>query len=259
MKKITMFLAALAVVFSANAQDVWYDNPAGDWGSYSYWYDMNTNTWVTDRMPEFDEVFTFAFSISNPIFVDYLSSAPDCADCERAVGMTSWGTGTGSANRDLRLRHITGTIYGADMVGSQLYGGTTTLRPDEDGIYRVYFEAWPAQFGSGTPWWAESREDEPYFGYGGTHDLPLEFAPATGANTGPELPAGSAISTRPGVAEPGAFTVTSVSDIAADDECGEPTGFYNLLGQSLGKNAPATGVFIATYADCAPKKFVVVE
>jgi len=51
-----------------------------------------------------------------------------------------------------------------------------------------------------------------------------------------------------------ASTNNSVGNVT-DDGC-TVTGYFNILGQNLGQEEPASGVYIVTYDNCPAKKFV---
>jgi len=49
---------------------------------------------------------------------------------------------------------------------------------------------------------------------------------------------------------------TAINDVKVDNPNCKVTGYFNLLGQNLGNDAPEKGVYIVTYDNCAAEKFV---
>ena len=259
MKKVTLFFAALAVAFSVNAQ--WFSNPGLAGGeNYTFWYDVNANAWVTDRMPDVDELFTFAIELKNQAFIDYNNTAPDGTATERAVGVHVWGdarpglvNGLGEpitvVATDIRLRRIEGDIWGCDMVLSQMLPDLVAL---DNGYYNLRGQFFPAQIGDATPWFDSAL--------GGVLEIaepPMQWSIQEGVHTSTDVLPGDGGAFPAGTASPGEFTGTGLKEIAADPECGEPIGLFNMLGQSVNPNSDAKGVFIATYKGCPSKKILV--
>ncbi len=244
MKKITLFFAALIVTLGVNAQ--WYDNPfLDDESGYSYWYDMNTDTWVTDKTPDMDQLFTFALKISSDDFLAYLATAPDPSTAERTIGIHFWTED--NKDYDLRLKKITGDIYGIDFVASQAYAGKSAGGLDVNG--QLYFMCFPAQLG-GSGWWNNPGPVETWI-------TPLVFTldgeglPVTGVNTATVNLPGDVIlgdPALPGSALPGAYTLTGIADIIADSQNATVVAYYSILGAKL-PSEPENGIFIVVLSN----------
>ena len=143
MKKISLFFAAFVVAVSVYAQTPGnYSNPLTycnhcDAYTTSYWYDVSTNMWITGGLPDVDEKFTFALEIADADLLGYLQSYS--GDGIPTIGMHIW-TETNDYV-DLRLKHITGNIYGIDMVASQVFAAMDGGLLNNGELYFTYFAA----------------------------------------------------------------------------------------------------------------------
>ncbi|MDR0873497.1 MAG: leucine-rich repeat domain-containing protein [Prevotellaceae bacterium] len=195
MKKILLFIAALMLLINANAQ--LGNPPTDDNSTLSYWYNVATDTWVTDRSPEYDQAFTFALEITDPEMLSYLAVAPHTIE-DNTVGIALWTEN--NSQIDFRLQNIKGNIYGMDIILSQMpwRNGTGDITFEQ-----IYYTVIPTWWNFAPGWYFENRID---------YVTTLKTAPHTGDYT---APLGSTSTGVAGVSAPGTivsegwFTSTS--------------------------------------------------
>ncbi len=237
MKKITLILMAAFAMFSANARVLNLNNPlVPDYETVSYWYDMNTGSFVTDKVPQVDQLFTFAIDITTDVeLMNYLETQEAAEGVENTIGIKFWTEENHYVA--VRMKKIADGIYGMDMVASQMFanmdaGFITAGNKDANG--QLYFIAFGAQIG-GDAWWQaagdfttplvfEMDEDGPVQGQ---NTSPVQLAGEEGLNGDVD---GNGVDLVPGMRAPQG--VSGIEDVIADSiESGKAIKTFDENGQ----------------------------
>jgi hypothetical protein len=269
MKKITLFFAAVVMAVSASAQGI--NNPPTDNSHYSFWYNCATSSFVTNAEPETDQTFTFAVDVAEggagqPL-LNYLAgqavggTPAETTGDTRSVAAHIWVSA--SLAKDLRLTHITGNIYGADINLKQLYGASmpaiattvggngsfsnsTTADLITNGSFVVNLIFLGYSVGT-TPTNGEWAWGDTFFAadgnlntgvYTGTNTYPTSFtAPSTQVNAG-----------MAGIALP-CTLITAVQSVIAADKVVSSVDLFSILGEKLPSTAKGLVIKKTTYTD----------
>ena len=245
MKKIYVIVAALAVVFSANAQMGFlegskvdpYKTPAGASGNFN----CGTKAWVSSE-PAVNQRFTYAITVTDPAVLTWLSTAGRTlalADFRSAVN-------EGVNKTNIRLVKVPGTnTYAIDMVIKQIFPSIDFSSLNDDNKY-IHFQLTGADFTGNSTW------EYNLFGYGN-----FAVAVAAGADA-PAIDWVEGVAPAENYDVPGGIdfapcTISGIGDVTVDGKI--IVGYYSILGVKL-DDAPATGIFIEKYSDGTSAKIV---
>jgi hypothetical protein len=268
MKKITLFIAALAVAFSAFGAGEWAGGLTDGGNAKLGTYDPATNVFTENedvtQIKYFDQHnFSFAIRIDEPSVVGILDANPNYTVLLNAVRL-----GNDLGGQFSNANGSWGAPYTNYPVMTRVNDAT-----DADGFgfeeaYVFYIEG--CNLGALSNILGEIPVD--YAAGSDIHTNMVISNPTLEENVAESMAAAGIEDwmtywgARPGGTylgycylgnfrpEEGNTIYTDVKTPGADG-AGEPTGFFNLLGQELNA-APEKGVYIETYADAPAKKVV---
>ena len=262
MKKITLFFLSATLLASINViadTNITANKYAEGEGILHYvMYDCGANQ-IVQTLPEVDQTFTFAIDISGtPGLEEFINNYTLTSAGEKSIAMHMWA-GDGSYNCDVRLMHMTGTLYGATLNLEYLVGNdqanpvfpSTFLTDFKTTGTIFYWHAIVLGFGyseddEGIDWWNPSAHGTSGFGV-----LHVATAPYTGAYDSDSIFYGDDNEINPyifyegasaGLAAPCSVS-TAVKEIPMNASPIIKHEYYNLQGGRLIEE-PQNGLFI---------------
>lgn len=182
MKKITLIIAALLLVWNANSQ---INNPKDADGYYIVKWDCAHDTWAASNNFEVDETFTFAIDVTGTALETWLTGTPTNAGATRSLALNKW-TGFGDVSGDShRLKKIKGNIYGATwnflQLATTMNIANATTMGAQTYVYGTVFGFEFTADNPGAAWWQGPIDVK------GPGDAIFRTLPYTGTKTSAEF------------------------------------------------------------------------